>query len=112
VAIASAAGLVAATAAGLATSDKGRKLTRQIERKVSPMMRRHWHNVMNSVESALADYGVLKVIPAGVREAVVQRLCMSDSPTGNGASGTTSRGSARSRGRGGRRRTGATTMPM
>jgi hypothetical protein len=75
VAMASAAGVLAATAVGLATTEKGRKLTRQVEQKITPMMRQRWSGVLTAVEASLAEHGLLRAIPARVREAVVQRLC-------------------------------------
>jgi hypothetical protein len=115
VAMASAAGVLAATAVGLATTKKGRKFTRQVEQKITPMMRRRWNGIVSAVEASLSEHGVLQVIPARVREAVVQRLCMHESNGRSSASRSTrTSGSHVGRGRGGvarRRTTNYVTIP-
>jgi hypothetical protein len=74
VAIASAAGVLAATAAGLATTRKGRAFTRKVGRKVSPMLHDRLGDVINTIESTLAEHGVLDMIPTAVRKKIHQKL--------------------------------------
>jgi len=74
IALASAAGVVAATAAGLATTKTGRRMVRQAKKSMAPMINERISTVMETVETSLEDHGLLQLIPASVRSSIRDRL--------------------------------------
>lgn len=84
VAIASAAGVIAATAAGLATTKTGRRVSRNVGKTVSPVVQHQLETLVDTVESALADAGLLDMIPPKVRKQVHNCL-VGAAENGNGS---------------------------
>jgi hypothetical protein len=74
IALASAAGVVAATAAGLATTKTGRRMVRRARKTVTPIVNQRLSTIMHAVESSLEEHGLLDMIPANVRSTIRHRL--------------------------------------
>lgn len=69
-----AAGVLAATAAGLSQTRKGRQVTRKVRSKIQPMINQRIGAVIDAVETSLAEHGLLQVIPQNVRTKIHSKL--------------------------------------